>query len=485
MGTPLLRGLPRVLGLALLVVALVAGVLPFAPRVAAQDATAEADATVRFVHASPGAPSVDVLVDGQPILEGLTSGEASQYLVITPQEHQLLVVPSGQTAEAALFDETLDAGPGGAYVVAVFGLLNDLQGAVYDVNLDEIEPENARVRLINLSPEAGEVDLLETGGDEWFGSVGLGSVTDYRDVAPGSYSADLRGEDDRVLRTIANLTFDETSVYDIVVLGLISDDSLTVQVLETVVSPPCSEVVGITASPTDACVRIVHAAQDAPGADVYVNEAQIADGLEFGTATEYAAVPSGGGRGVRAVAAGGPMEEAILEESLDFDPGQAYVIVLTGTGEDLGLVITGTDLRPVAAGQSRLRVIHGSPDAGGVNIGLTGQDENLYEGIDFGAATDYIILDAGEYPIEVRPGGDDMTVALQADATLEEGMVYDLVALGRPDDRSLSLLVLTAPAEIRTGDIATPEAVSADTPLAETVTPETIENDEMVATPEP
>jgi hypothetical protein len=485
MGTPLLRGLPRVLGLALLVVALVAGILPFAPRVAAQDATAEADATVRFIHASPGAPPVDVLVDGQAILEGLTSGEASQYLVITPQEHQLLVVPSGQTAEAALFDETLDAGPGGAYVVAVFGLLNDLQGAVYDVNLDEIEPENARVRLINLSPEAGEVDLLETGGDEWFGGVGLGASTDYRDVAPGSYSADLRGEDDRVLRTIANLTFDETSVYDIVVLGLISDDSLTVQALETVVSPPCSEVVGITASPTDACVRIVHAAQDAPGADVYVNEAQIADGLEFGTATEYAAVPSGGGRGVRAVAAGGPMEEAILEESLDFDPGQAYVIVLTGTGDDLGLLITGTDLRPVAAGQSRLRVIHASPDAGGVNVGLTGQDENLYEGIDFGAATDYIIVDEGDYPIEVRPGGDDMTVALQADATLEEGMVYDLVALGRPDDRSLSLLVLTAPGEIRTGDIATPEAVSADTPLAETVTPETIENDEMVATPEP
>lgn len=485
MGTASLRGLPRLLGLALLVVALVGGVLPFAPRAAAQDAAAEADATVRFVHGSPGAPPVDVLVDGQPILEGLASGEASQYLVITPQEHRLQVVPSGQTAEAALFDETIDAAPGRAYVVAVFGLLNDLQGAVYDVNLDEIEPENARVRLINLSPEAGEVDLLETGGDEWFGNVGLGAATDYRDVAPGSYSADVRGEDDRVLRTVANLAFNETSAYDIVVLGLISDDSLTVQALETAVSPPCSEVLGISAAPTDACVRIVHAAQDAPSVDVYVNEAQIADGLEFGTATEYAAVPSGGGRGVRAVAAGGPMEEAILDESLDFDPGQAYEIVLNGAGDDLGLMITGVDLRPVAAGQARLRVIHASPDAGGVNIGLTGQDENIYEGVDFGDATEYIILDAGDYPIEVRPGGDDMTVALQANATVEEGTVYDLVALGRPDDRSLTLLVLTAPAEIQTGAIATPESETADAPLAETVTPETIENDEMVATPAP
>lgn len=485
MRTPSLRGLPRLLGLALVLTALVGAMLPLSPRAAAQDTTAEADATVRFIHASPGAPAVDVLVDGQPILEGLTSGEASQYLVITPQEHRVQVVPTGQTAEAALFDETIDAGQGRAYVVAVFGLLNDIQGAVYDVNLDEIEPENARVRLINLSPEAGDVDLLETGGDEWFSDVGLGDATDYRDVAPGTYSADVRGEDDRILRTIANLTFNETSVYDVVVLGLISDDSLTVQALETAVSPPCSEVLGITADPTDACVRLVHAAQDAPDLDVYVNEAQIADGLEFGTATEYAAVPSGGGRGVRAVAAGGPMEEAILDESLDFDPGQAYEIVFTGTGDDLGLLITGADLRPVAAGQARLRVIHASPDAGAVNIGLTGDDVNLYEGIDFGTATDYIVVDAGSYPIEVRPGGDDMTVALQADATIEEGMVYDLVALGRPDDRSLALLVLTAPAEIQTGAIATPEAVSTDAPLAETVTPETIENDTTVATPAP
>ena len=66
------------------------------------------------------------------------------------------------------------------------GLLNEIGGDVYDVDLSEIEPGNARVRLINFSPDAGDVDLLETGGDEWFGNVGLGDASDYRDIAAGN-----------------------------------------------------------------------------------------------------------------------------------------------------------------------------------------------------------------------------------------------------------------------------------------------------------
>ena len=55
----------------------------------------------------------------------------------------------------------------------------------------------------------------------------------------------------------------------------------------------------------------------------------------------------------------------------------------------------------------------------------------------------------------MRPGGEDTTVALQADATFEEGVTHDLIALGRPDDQTLTLLTLMAPVAIQTGDVAT------------------------------
>lgn len=449
---------------------------------AAQDA-AEADATLRVVHASPGAPEVDVLIDGQPLMEGVAYGTASQYAPITPEEHRIQVVPTGQTADAAVVDETIGAEPGRAYLVAVFGLLNDIGGAVYDVDLSEIEPGNARVRLLNLSPDVGELDLLETGGDEWFGNVALGDISDYRDVAPGTYSADLRGEDDRILQTVTDLAFEETRVYDVIVLGQLADDSLDVQSLITSVSPPCAEVLGIEGAGSDACIRIVHAAPDTPPVDVYVNDAQIAQNLEFGTATEYVAVPSGAGRGVRVTPAGAPVEEAIIDWSFDLEAGQAYEMLATGAADNLELNITGTDLRPVAEGQARLRVYHASPNAGAVDIGVEGQEENLFEGVEFRGATDYIILDAGAYPIEVRPGGEDLTVALQSEATLDEGVTYDLIVIGRPDDQTLALLPLLAPVAIQTGEVATPETVEKEGSVAATVVPEAIEDEDASATP--
>jgi len=450
----------------------------------AQDESVEADATLRVIHASPGAPEVDVLLDGQTLLQGLAYGTASSYATITPEEHRLQVVPTGQTADAAVVDETVDAAPGQAYLLAVYGLLNDIGGDVYDVDLSEIEPGQARVRLINFSPDAGDVDLLETGGDEWFSDVGLGEASDYADIAPGTYSADVRGgDDDRSLLTVSELPFEETRVYDVVVLGQIADDSLALQSLVTTVSPSCAEVLALEGSSSDACVRLVHAAPDAPPADIYLNDAEIAQNLEFGTATEYVTVPSGTGRGVRVTATGTPVEEAVIDTSLDFDPGQAYEILVTGGGDDLDLTVTGTDLRPLPQGQARLRIIHASPDADAFDVGIAGSEENLFEGINFGDATDYVVLDAGDYSLEVRPGGEDMNVALETDATFEEGVTYDLIALGRADDQTLTLLALMAPVEIQTGDVATPEAASEDAAIAATVVPEAIEDVEASPTP--
>jgi hypothetical protein len=483
MGDPHSHRKPRLFAFATLTLAIVLAFLPLSSTPARAQDQAEAKATLRVVHAVPGLDSVDVLLDGQPILQRLTYGSASEYLPISADSHRLQIIPTGQTADAAVFDETLDAASGQGYIAAVFGLINDINGDIFDVDMSEIEPGNARVRVINLSPDAGDIDLLETGGEAWFNDVGLGKAADYINIAPGAYSADLRGADDRVLQTFPDLTFEETSVYDVVVLGQLADNSLQVQSLVTSVSPPCSEVLKLEGAGSDACVRIIHAAPDAPPVDVYLNEAKISAGLTYGTATEYAAVPSGQGRNVRVTAQDAPVEQAVINTNLDFQAGQAYEVLVTGAGDNLELTITGTDLRPLPAGQARLRLIHASPNAGSVDLGVADNDQNLFEGVNFKDATHYAVLDAGDYKLQVRPGGDDMTVALQTDVTVDEGVVYDLILIGRPDDRSLKLLALTVPVQIQAGEVATPEASPSETSVAGTVVP--AETNDLDVTPSP
>src|SRR5215203_117467 len=111
----------------------------FAPQIAtAQDPT-ETDASVRFVHASPDAPAVDVIVDGAVVAADLAFGEATDFLAVSPDEHQVQIVPSGSDAASAVIDTTFDPEGGSNYIVAASGLLTEIEAKVYDVNKDDLD----------------------------------------------------------------------------------------------------------------------------------------------------------------------------------------------------------------------------------------------------------------------------------------------------------------------------------------------------------
>lgn len=469
---------------ALVTLALILVVSSLIPRTAlAQESPAQSDATLRFVHASPGAPNVDVLLDGLPIQENLPFGTVTGYVTFAPGTHRFQIVSADQPPDAALVDETVDVAPGSAYILGLYGRLNDIGGNLYPIDLSEIEPGEVRVRLINLGVDTGDIDLLETGGDEWFGNVALGDASSYRTLSEGTYTTDLRDENDRVLQTLPNLTFQDTRVYNLVVLGQVYDNSLTLAALETRVTPPCTRVLEITGDGSDACIRFVHAAPDAPPMDAYVNDALVGEDLTYARATTYVAVPSGDARSVHFVTTGAAAEDTGLDAQYDFEAGQAYEVLVTGAGDDLSLMITGTDLRPVPADQARLRVINAAPDVGTIDVGMR-PVPTLFEGVNLGEATNYVVVDAGAYPIEIRPAGDDLRVEVRTDAIITAGISYDLVVIGRPADRSLRFLALRAPLGIRTGLTATPEVVTDDAALSVTVVPRDI-GAEATPTPVP
>ena len=61
---------------------------------AQNDDETKTDASIRVVHASPGSPNVDVLVDGQAAVKDLAFGAATEYFSLPDGDHKIQVTPT-------------------------------------------------------------------------------------------------------------------------------------------------------------------------------------------------------------------------------------------------------------------------------------------------------------------------------------------------------------------------------------------------------
>lgn len=455
--------------LSLALVAPVAGAL-------AQDGEAEANASVRFIHASPDAPALDLLIDGQPVAQGLEFGAITEFASLPDGEHSVQVVPSGSGPDSALIDEKIETDGDSAYTVAIANLLNAIELKVIESNLDDLDEGEARVRFVNLSPDDDNVDLAQIGGDEWFDDIEFGEESDHRDLPEGSYDLEVRVHDsESALTTVSGLQVNRGVELTLLLIGTQAADNLTVVPLEASVNAPCSQHLGIGDLADQACVRITHAALDAPAVDIYVEESIVVEGLEPGTTSDFIAMPAGDDRTFALVPAGGTLDDQLLETGVDLDEGEARDVVIGGAADDIKVINTDLDLSPLAADQARVRTINLSDDAGSIDIAIADGD-TLFGDVGFEDVSDSILMNAGSYDIEVRPEGEDSVLLRSEGVAIEPGMSYDLIAAGSVDAGSFTILIVSAPAQLRTGELAgspvaspdaTPVTSSSPTPVAE------------------
>lgn len=171
------------------------------------DAATESD--VRVVHASPDAPSVDVVANddfaARPVVD-LAYAEATGYLGLPPGAINVKVVPNGADAPVVI-DADLDFAAAATYSVYAVGVLNpvgDLAPIQPLVLVDDPRrvATEARVRLLHASPSTGEVDIYVVPGGEGgnldgvapaFAGVPFLAETGYVPLAPGSYDVVVTG----------------------------------------------------------------------------------------------------------------------------------------------------------------------------------------------------------------------------------------------------------------------------------------------------
>lgn len=235
--------------------------------------------------------------------------------------------------------------------------------------------------------------------------------------------------------------------------------------------PACAEVFELEIA-TASCLRVVNAgAQTAGPVDVYVGDVVIAEGIEYGQATEFAAIP-GEAQQIRVVPAGGAVADATVDLGENLQPGGAYQLTVSGlTSDDLSSWISGVDVSPLPEGQARVRVVHASPDLGEVDVAVT-SDSVPFEGINLGNQSGYVPFEAGDFIFQVRQAGQNTLLLENPDpVTLEPGTNYDIYVMGQSEAGTLAMVVYAAEVgfglagDMTTADVATPVLAVGDTPI--------------------
>lgn len=179
-------------------------------------------------------------------------------------------------------------------------------------------------------------------------------------------------------------------------------------------------------------VRVLNASPDAPAVDIYINGGLIFKNIKFKDFTEYVQLSMGQYK--MEVYPVGQMDKPVLAQNIQVPEKQVITIAAAGNFEDLQLIpyIEG-DADGLAMNQSRVRLIHLSPDAPEVDVLINGQI--VFNNIGFMDATDYIKVVSGTYNIVVNLAGTNDTV-LTFSLQLNSQKVYTVYVVGNPPNLS-------------------------------------------------
>ena len=398
----------------------------FAAGSRAQESLPEPSTTIRVMNVAEGSPAADIAVDGEVRYSSLGYGEVTQYDSVTPGDHEFEITFPGDDSVAPITQsQTIE--PGNAALVLIVNGDSGPEVQTYSVDLDRTSDGTARVRLINASPDAGELDVYGE-SDRWFKNVGNGSASDYKEVNYGIRDITVRNDDDDAPLVDAPQTkLNWGVVYDMVLFGNVADNTLQSITLTTTVSPRCTLLTPAQGLPGDACLRIGNLAPAGlPLVDIYYNNVRILENVGLGERLNYVAVPVYPYEvPIHVVQAGMGTDYSSTYRYVDLRPGEAYDMFIVGSATSPTIVAGRVNLTPPPVGQARWRMIQGNPDAPTMDIRIK-DGATIFSEVNYKDVTDDIVLDSGAYTVQAIDH-DSGEVLFESDVVLDPGMVYDSI----------------------------------------------------------
>lgn len=374
--------------------------------------SAQGGASVRFVHAVPGAPTVDVYVNNQLAAANLEFGSASAYLNVPAGALNVSANVAG-TGDVA-FSQTATIEDGATISMIATSATTPQFEAVSD-DRGELAFGNTRFSIVHGIEGAPAVDVVFIeDGTVIAEGLAYGDSFGTFDVPASTYELAVVPTGSDVSTSIADLA-----------LPLSAGTTNIVLVYGTADAPAALVATAPTAANSDSgLVRFAHAVLGAAPVDVTINGSLVVPALSFESPSEHIALPAGSHEVALSVDG-----TEITTLTLDVVAGQAQTVVALGAPADLAVSSFSDDLSGLNADSALVSVINTIPDST-INSLTLADGTSIAADLAFNSTSSASNIGTGSqsFMMDLTVGEDSGVVEIPADM-FYAGSYYNLIAL--------------------------------------------------------
>jgi len=415
----------------------------------AASAPSGAYANVQFLHASPDAPPVSVLLDDAAVAK-LDYGQGTGEQSVASGSHSVTIQALPPGAPPTVIGPTsLTLSSGTDTVIVAEGDVANIGSAVFTHTLATVSPASTRVQVLHAAPSAPSVAVFVTApGASLESSTPLGTFAYGGSLGPtvvpsGQYEIRVTpaGATTPVLFDSGTTTLSGGA--DLVIAALQNTGPGTAPIVLSVLDATGKNSLLVDVG-TPASLRVVHDSPNAPPVSVLATavggtvdaSSPLVPTLAYEGATAYLSVLPTGNYDIEVTPASNT-SDVLINRELPLNAGSVQTFYAIGNLATIAPLITQDDDRRYAT-QAKLRIIHVSPSAGPVDIYLTTQGASIatlsptYAAVPFGADTGFVSYAAGSYALTITPTGSKTAAIGPLTVSLNKDGIYTAVARDAP-----------------------------------------------------